>query len=107
MRLIEAIALSPANKAQTYNDNGKMVLVQERYDSDKRWWHIWLLKGQGEVAEIESRIGSDAIKAFDVDWQADYRKPAQKAPAFQPGDEWAFLFGWIGRRGYTTTSHSH
>jgi len=75
MKLVEAIAQSLGNKAQAHNDNGKLVIVQERYAVDCRWWHIWLIKGDGEVAEIESNPGSEKMIVFDVDWQSDQWSP--------------------------------
>jgi hypothetical protein len=75
MKLVEAIARSLGNKAQAHNDKGQLVIVQERYAADCRWWHIWLLMGDGNVSEIDSNPGSEKMKYFDMDWQSDEWSP--------------------------------
>jgi hypothetical protein len=75
MRILEAIARSPGNKAQAYNDTGLLVIVQERYAVGRQWWHCWLIMSD-EVLEIESNSRSNELRSlFDIEWRADYWSP--------------------------------
>jgi hypothetical protein len=76
MRLLQAIAYSPGNKAEGMNDQGHRVLVQERYASiADHWYHVWHLH-QEQVTQTDineddlARLGS-----FEVDPEADYWFP--------------------------------
>jgi hypothetical protein len=75
MRLGHAIALSSGNKAIAPNGQGQRIIVQERYNVETRWWHIWMLYNDGSIAEMDSSIGSDEMAAFLVDWNANYWEP--------------------------------
>lgn len=79
MKLVEAIARSLGNKAQAHNTSGQLVIVQERYDAKCRWWHVWLLMGDGNVSEIDSNPGSEKMKYFDMDWQSNQWSPVEDA----------------------------
>ena len=74
MLIVEAIARSLGNKAQAHNTSGQLVIVQERYAADCRWWHIWLVM-EDSVAEIDSNPGSEKMKYFEMDWQSDQWSP--------------------------------
>ena len=75
MKLIEAIALSPGNKASGINDQGQTVIVQERYESHSIcWYHVWHLTRatvEVDITDVEE------LKSFEVDPEEDYWIPVK------------------------------
>jgi hypothetical protein len=76
MKLLEAIAFSPGNKAEAMADHGGRVVVQERYGSVAlRWYHVWQIY-RGQVTTISlPDTDLERLKTFEVDPEADYWSP--------------------------------
>ncbi len=77
MKLMQAIAMSPGNKARTYSDTGHTIVVQQRYYGlahTSCWFHIWDI-GKGGVVEesdISGDLQTNEIQKFHVDPVEDY-----------------------------------
>lgn len=76
MKLMQAIAYSPGNKAKAINDKGNIVIVQQRYRDPADWWfHAWIMKSKGEVHERDFVFRDELAWLKDiylVDLDADY-----------------------------------
>ena len=76
MKMMQAIAESAGNKARAINDNGHIVIVQQRYGEFESWWyHIWhIIRGTVE-AETDIKVSGhmgQLISYYSIDPLADY-----------------------------------
>jgi hypothetical protein len=77
MNMFAAIAVSPCNKATTLSENKHNIIVQQRYNHNFYWFHIWILghvMGDVEVDATPSTLKEKAkFWEFDpntTDWES-------------------------------------
>lgn len=78
MNMFAAIAQSAGSKARAYSDNGRIIVVQERYSGVETWWfHLWEITHQDGVGEtdIPYRQTTKIQPIYRVDPNADYWHP--------------------------------
>jgi hypothetical protein len=78
MKLLEAIAFSPGNKAEAMADHGGRVVVQERYGSVVlHWYHVWQIR-QGQTTTVDMPSADlERLKTFEVDAEENYWSPVK------------------------------
>lgn len=80
MKMMAAIAYSPGNKADTFTDNGRKIIVQHCYSSlTEQWLHVWHFD-RDEIRETDIPLSSFETTSYKntlkvvyyVDPDADY-----------------------------------
>lgn len=67
----EAIALSTHNKAKTTNEKGSLVVIQQRYNHNFWWFHIWILGSIIGDTEFDAKASELNEKAKHWEFQPE------------------------------------